>query len=428
MYMKKCFVFTLCLLMFTTSFSALAQTPRNQPKTPPLPATQEGQKQLDTKAHTTRTTSANLPNVTTTYVSVSMQANWGPFGSAYAPPDSAQFVGVKEAERAVNQTYRFPSIYFNISAAPVLVPIIKDEESPEQISQVMFDDRDMEWMDVSIELEPVLAERQSGVAEHDTGGKPVAKKDWEKYVQILEMLPNDTQAALKERLPAKIANIAGELGSAMVPFVPQIAASRFSSSTTALGVLFRNIFPPKSVAYRYAFIESACRFGWYFRQNKGGTDNLSLLGLHKGVVLLRVSSEVKQLKVHYSVLSKWNKSPNANSEKYNMTTAKPIAMDLPNMVELQMDYDGLQNLNGFPILIPRDQALKILHLDITKAADRKEWDALTTGANPSLRALNSGAYVTRASMEMFLSMPPTVAPTPDPSAVVTAPATPTKQN
>jgi hypothetical protein len=194
MFSKKCFVSILCLLMFMTSINATGQTQRQQPKTPQLPAMQDGQKQLETKAHTSRTTTGNLPNVTSTYVSVSMQANWGPFGAAYAPPDTAQLVGVKEAERAVNQTYRFPSIYFNISAAPVIVPIIKDEESPEQISQVMFDDRDMEWMDVSIELEPILAQRQSGTAENDIGGKVVNKKDWEKYVQILEMLPNDTHS------------------------------------------------------------------------------------------------------------------------------------------------------------------------------------------------------------------------------------------
>jgi hypothetical protein len=426
MFSKKCFVFLLCLLMLTTSISATAQTPRQQPKTPQLPTVQDGQKQLDTKAHTARTTVGNLPNVTSTYVSVSMQANWGPFGAAYAPPDTAQLVGVKEAERAVNQTYRFPSIYFNISAAPVIVPIIKDEESPEQIAQVMFDDRDMEWMDVSIELEPILAERQNNVAENNTGGKAVEKKDWDKYVQILEMLPNDTQAAMKESMASKIANVAGELGSAMVPFVPQLAQSRFTSGTTALSVLFRNIFPPKSVAYRYAFIESASRFGWYFRQNKGGGEGISLLGLHKGVVLLRVSSEVKQIKVHYSVLSKWNKSPNANSEKYNMTTAEPVALDLPPLVEPQIDYDSLQNLNGFPILIPKAVALKILHLDVAKPEDRKEWDDLIGGTNPVLRALNKGAYITRASLEMFLSMPPTVVQPADANAPAANPP-PVKQ-
>jgi hypothetical protein len=422
MFSKKCFVSILCLLMFMTSINATGQTQRQQPKTPQLPVMPDGQKQLETKAHTSRTTTGNLPNVTSTYVSVSMQANWGPFGAAYAPPDTAQLVGVKEAERAVNQTYRFPSIYFNISAAPVIVPIIKDEESPEQISQVMFDDRDMEWMDVSIELEPILAQRQNGVAENDIGGKVVNKKDWEKYVQILEMLPNDTHAALRESLPSKIANVAGEFGSAMVPFVPQIAQSRFTSSTTALGVLFRNIFPPKSVAYRYAFIESSCRFGWYFRQNKGTGEGISLLGLHKGVVLLRVNSEVKQIKVHYSVLSKWNKSPNASSEKYNMTTAEAVALDLPALVEPQIDYDGLQNLNGFPVLIPRAVALKILHLDIAKPEDRKEWDELIGGATPILRSINKGNYITRASLEIFLTMPPTVPAIASP-ADTNAPAT-----
>lgn len=417
MYIKKSFALIVCLLMLASSITAPAQGQRQQPKTPTLPAQQE--KALDTKAHTQRTTSSNLPNVTNTYVSVSLQANLGPFGCAYAPPDSAQMVGVKEAERNVNQTYRFPSIYFNISAAPVMVPIIKDDESPDNISQVMFEDRDVEWMDVSIELEPILAAPRNAIGENSVGAPKVDKKDWSKYVQILEMLPNDTQAAVKDRLPTKIANVAGEFGSAIVPFVPSFAQSRMTGATTALGVLFRNIFPPKVVAYRYAYIESPFRFGWYFRQNKDRADGASLLGLHKGVALLRVSSEVRQVKVHYSILSKWNKSPNAASDRYNLTKDEAIALDLPTLAEPEIDYHGLQSLNGFPVLIPREQALKILHLDINKPDDRKEWDELIGGANPTLRTINKGAYVTRASMEMFLSMPPTVT---DPSTA--APASP----
>jgi hypothetical protein len=138
--------------------------------------------------------------------------------------------------------------------------------------------------------------------------------------------------------------------------------------------------------------------------------------------LLRVNSEVKQIKVHYSVLSKWNKSPNASSEKYNMTTAEAVALDLPALVEPQIDYDGLQNLNGFPVLIPKAVALKILHLDITKPEDRKEWDELIGGATPILRSINKGNYITRASLEIFLTMPPTVPAIASP-ADTSAPAT-----
>ena len=241
------------------------------------------------------------------YVSVEIQATTGPDGEMYDLPD----LSLPEEDNG----FRFPSIIFQVSVAPILDQIEGFKDEKEFVKDVKFADRDAKWVSIMVELEPVIS-RNGG---EETPMECEVEIDCSKYFRVLEILPNDTVAGPKDRLITQVASVTSELSGVLAPFFPGTDfETRTGAGASGLGILFRNLFPPRAVTYQYAYLNSPSSFGWYFRQNKANPESSSLLGLHRGAVLLQVNSKeisvngddkdvVKKIIVRYQALSEWNK-------------------------------------------------------------------------------------------------------------------------
>lgn len=124
---------------------------------------------------------------------------------------------------------------------------------------------------------------------------------------MLQLLPNSTRGGTKDTLPTQFASAAAELAGLSAPFY---ASSSFGLKSEAaakgLTVLFRNLFPPTTVTYQHTYVDSPTRFGWNFKQNKSKPEEASILGLHRGVVLLlQAHTDVKKIGIRYTALSAW---------------------------------------------------------------------------------------------------------------------------
>ncbi|MBI2956918.1 MAG: hypothetical protein HYY26_06370, partial [Acidobacteria bacterium] len=313
--MKKSMVYVGVILV-CTALLGIGSHAAAQPPEQALPS------QVSPKAHLPPAHPDDLDKVTT-YVSVNVHTNWGPLGVPFVPPGLSDVSGLKKLAEDINKAYRFPSLYFQISASPLFVPVIKDEKTKDEkaqryIERVLYEDRDAEWMDVAVELTPVC---KAAIP---------AKECTREMVRVLALIPSETAAGTKERLPTQVASALGELSNLMTPFFPGSAfAGRFSAGAAGLGILFRHLFPPRVVHYQFAYIETSNRFGWFFRRDPSNPEKASILGLHHTVVLLQVDEKVERLRVSYSVLSRWNKRPNAESDRYDWTTGEPLLMELP---------------------------------------------------------------------------------------------------
>ena len=126
-------------------------------------------------------------------------------------------------------------------------------------------------------------------------------------------------------------------------------------------MLFRNLFPSKVLTFMHAYIDTPRRFGWNLRENID-SDNPTLLGLHRGIVLLQADNKVKGLWVRYSALSEWNKRPNNYSDKFDLRR-NSLCMAIPQLDSGKPNYNKLVDLDRFPFLVPMDEVCKILHLE-----------------------------------------------------------------
>ena len=168
----------------------------------------------------------------------------------------------------------------------------------------------------------------------------------------------------------------------LVPFFPSSTFNeKFEASASGVGILFRRLFPPKSVKHQYAFIDSPCRFGWYFSRDTSVTGKESILGLHHGLVFLQVNPTVEWIRINYKVLSKWDKQANPDTN-YSLIkgTIEPDIEVLGPPTPGTIDYDSLRELEDFPALMSKALVKAILHLD-----SDEQYDMLTKGKNPGLK-------------------------------------------
>ena len=321
-----------------------------------------------------------------------MQAVQGPCGEVYNPFELGSVV--KEIR---SNGFSFPSIVFQISATPLIVPIQQINEEPDYVKEVKYRDRDAKWIAVTVELQPVVSRSSEAEGEKEIELKCGKEVDCSNYFQVLEVLPNDTEAGTKERLITQIASVASDVSGVLAPFFPATAGA------SGLGILFRNLFPPKSVAYQYAYIDSSSSFGWYFQQNKEDPETASLLGLHRGVALLKVNSKtvkvdkntsdtLQRITVRYQVLSEWNKNPNPFT-KFDLSRVGVAEICVPE--QSKPDLKKLKYLTGFPAVISNEVANEILQVGSA------EMDDLIS--NNLIQKVGEN-NVTRASLECFLGL------------------------
>ncbi len=329
------------------------------------------------------------------FVSVNLQVFQGPSGEMYVPPE----LGVV-ADGVGNDAHGFISIIFQISLAPFIEEINIKDSHPKAgyiINKPKLQERNPEWVSVTVELEPRLSDDENHV---EGSGESCAE-----YFQVLEILPNDTEAGTKEQFITQFASIASQIAGLQGPFFPVSAfQARFSSGSAGLGILLKNLFPPRSIAYQYAFMDSPSSFGWYMRRNQKDPDsrNLSLLGLHRGVVLLRVNNDscngkvLKGINVNYQVLSKWDKAANnVRNNKWHFIAGDSSDIVVPQKTEEASTEDDSLDLTEHPALIKVDKARDILQIKET------DFDSLIN--NDHIQKID-GNTVTRVSMQCFLGL------------------------
>lgn len=322
------------------------------------------------------------------FVRVSTSAALGPMGYLQMPSGLTQVAGADPSLATVNGKYNFPSIYIYISASPLLLPQLADGAKPDSIDAVRDADRDINWMDASFDLVPLGSD-----------GRPLPCGG---NVQVIGLVPGATVTSTKTPAANTAASAANQLMTALAPFFPGVK-SVGEASTSALQVLFTDLFPPKSVAYQYAFLDGACSFGWYYKANPTATPPLSILGVQTGLVLLRTTKDVASMEVSGRILSSWNKPPTSSSKQFSYVTTKS-SLEIPNVTSA-IDYGALQDLSLFPMLISAADARKVLHIGKDRDAD---WQGLITPktgqAQPVLQTTPDGSYVMKTSLQQYLQL------------------------
>jgi hypothetical protein len=320
---------------------------------------------------------------------------------------ATQSLPARQAAIVASQPYNFPSIIFYISAAPLVnLPSSTGDLTKLQVAQET--DQNPQWLDASFTLSFA-----------DANGAPLANACSDGSVQVLGLLPQQTVAALKNQTAADVASGVSDVAGALASFYPG-TAGQVSAATKAMNVVFQDIFPPQPVAYEYSNMTDNCNFGWYFRPNKsssaGASGPASILGIQTGIVLLKTKKNIASITVNGRTISAWDKPPVSSSKSRLFPVGdKTIAtIALPNVKDI--DFDGLTNLDMFPALISKADAMSILH--IAQAAD-----FLTFAKANNLVGTNAAYdYVTNVSLAAFFTSAGSKSPAPGGSGAPPAPA------
>jgi hypothetical protein len=337
------------------------------------------------------------------YVTVSSNAVAGPMGYAATPTIAGATQSQSDQQKAfiAGQQFNYPSIVFYISAAP-LVNLPSTDET-KKIKAAQETDRNPLWLDASFTL-----------SLYDNDGNQLPDACTDGSVQVLGLMPQQTVAALKNQTIADVASAANDVAGALATFYPG-TAGQVTAATKAMNIVFQDIFPPKPVAYEYSNMTDNCNFGWYFRPNTtssaGASGQASILGIQTGIVLLKTTKDIASIKVNGRSLSAWNNPPTSTSDKKNtlfMVADRPIGtITLPSASNI--DYDNIDSLAMFPSLIPKAQAMKILHID-------KDADFVAFASANKLVGTNANFdYITNKSLDNFLGLasPNALEPPPD---------------
>lgn len=345
-------------------------------------------------------------NPATNFVTVSSNAVAGPMGYVASPSltSATQSQPAQEQAFEASQRFNYPSIIFYISAVPLVNP--SAASNPNLIQYAQETEQNPLWLDASFTLTFL-----------DTAGNPLPYACTDGSVQVLGLLPQPTVSALKNRTAANVATSITDTAGAIASFFPT-AATPSAAATSALNVVFQNIFPPQPVAFEYSNMNGNCNFGWYFRPNTssaaGASGPASILGIQTGIVLLKTSDNIAAIRVNGRSLSAWSKPPTTTSKKLFAVADQTIGtIHLPDLTNI--NYDNLTApLSMFPSLISKPVAMKILHIStdadfLTFAKANK-----LTGTNPAFD------YITNASLSNFLTSgatppPPTPPPAPPPA-------------
>src|SRR5215813_4347908 len=215
----------------------------------------------------------------------------GPVGEVYLVSGLNDFIKV-DAGRAVTNIY--PSLIFDMSASPLYR--LNDGGDAKKKRKAENTKLDLLWRDVTVTLSAFCKDSSDAKEER-----------CDEKVSVLEVLPNATSSGQKESVPAQIASTISGLGTAAAPFFP---ASTFNEKVGAAGdgltVLFRNLFPPQTQTYFHAFLGDERTFGWNYRENTVDSKNPSLLGVNRGIVLLKAPKNLVRLEVYCDIMSKWS--------------------------------------------------------------------------------------------------------------------------
>jgi hypothetical protein len=352
------------------------------------------------------------------YVRVSVDAVAGPLGYASQPSMTAatQTQNAQQQALAAAQKFNFPSVIFYISASPLVY--LPSGGSPDGIQAAQETDRNPLWLDATFTLIP-----------EDKDGNAIPMACTDGSVQVLGLLPQANISAAKDSVAADVASGVVDVSGALASFYPNVATG-VASATKAMNILFQDLFPPKPVAYQYPSMNGNCEVGWFFRPNTSATagaqGQASILGIQTGIVLLKTTKDIVQIRLSGQTLSAWSKPPTSYSKKLYVGQSKDIGVvKLPDADNI--DYDNLTTLAMFPSLVPKGQAMKILHIDAPA-------DYVTFAKANGLVGTNATFnYVTNASLAAFLQKGAVAAPVsaPAPPAgdggktpVVTAPVKP----
>jgi hypothetical protein len=352
------------------------------------------------------------------YVTVSSNAVAGPMGYAATPAmgGATQSASPQQAAFFAGQQFNYPSIIFYISAAPLVnLPTTNETKKIEAAQET---NRNPLWLDASFTL-----------SLYDNTGNLLPDACSDGGVQVLGLMPQQTVAALKNQTIADAASAANDVAGALATFYPG-TSGQVTAATKALNIVFQDIFPPRPVAYEYSDMTDNCNFGWYFRPNTtstaGTSGQASILGIQTGIVLLKTSKNIASIKVNGRSLSAWNNPPTSDKDKDKKNTLflvpdRPIGtVVLPSIGNI--DYDNIANLGIFPALIPKSQAMKILHID-------KDTDFIAFATANKLVGTNATFdYITNKSLDNFLGLASPTAPDggakPEPKPKDTATPTP----
>jgi hypothetical protein len=343
----------------------------------------------------------------TDYVRVAVNAVAGPMGYADGPSPTGATQNLNAQQQALNaaQRYNYPSVIFYISASPLVY--LPQDGSTATIGSAQETDRNPLWLDATFVLEPL-----------DRAGHQLPNACTDGSVQVLGLLPQANLSAPKAQVAADVAQGVVDVSGALASFYPGVQG-QVAAATKALNVLFQDIFPPRPVAYQYPSMNGNCEVGWFFRPNTtpGAKDGqASILGIQTGIVLLKTSGDVKQIRLSGQTLSAWSKAPSSTSKSLYVGQSADIGVvKLPDMENV--DYDNLTSLSMFPSLISQGRAMKILHID--GSADFVKF----AQANKLVGTNATYDYVTNASLAAFLGIgaPPApkgddAPPAPKPSA------------
>jgi hypothetical protein len=321
------------------------------------------------------------------FVAVYVLTNLGPIGEAYVPAGLDAF---KKLDEGRETKYYYPSLFFDMSASPMLSPTfsgdVESKNYDEQIKKVSNKNLNLRWMDMTAELFPWC------------GANAQCPQD---ALRVLEVMPNATRGGTHDSLPTQLGGAAGDIAKLAPPFFP---ASTFDDKATAvtggITVLFRNLFPPKTETYFHGFVVSQSSFGWNFRENKSKPEEASVMGLHRGVVLLQANQQVKRIRIISSTLTEWNGAPNPYSNRFDRR-ADDVCVWIPEKKNDAPDFTKLADLDAFPFLIPKQQVMLILQ------TNDAGYDELTKGSNghpPMLETGPSADFVKKSSLEKYLGI------------------------
>ncbi len=314
----------------------------------------------------------------TRFVDVNVEIFQGPEGKRYAPPGLADYL-----EAANSQPSRYLSVVFQISASPILAVNYKTEKlGPENlrvIKEVRYQDRALEWIRAAIDMDlSVSVPRNDSPEDTDCSTTASAAKCEElriscaerpdlcgQWVQVLELIPNATEAGLEDRLITKFLSTVASLGQHLVPFFPGSAFNdKFTSSASGLGVIFQNLFPPRAVTYQYSSLSGPGSFGWYLKKHEGQP---SLLGMHRGIALLEVvparkveeaTHRLAGLTPKARIVSEWNKDANHNSKFDEIVASRPLKLP----ARPPKKPEPVTDLSGFPVTLTLKEVAAILQV------------------------------------------------------------------
>lgn len=317
-----------------------------------------------------------------------IHSSLGPFGEIYLPPSviaNATNYSLSGREKISFEAdnYFFPSIYFTVSAKPNIdirakrVRNNKDKEEDKKNPDYEFTKKgeNLNWLRVTTEIQATPCECE--------GVEGCLKSE---EIKIIGLSPEETKTRVKENPLSQIGVVGDALVNKLLPFTfaeehpeTQNASAEYSAVSGAVSILFQNLFPAKSIAKNYAFIDGEVnkknRFGWYWQRIDDKDSPESIIGVRRGTVFLQIARGVQAIKVNHYIYAKWDSD---YSEKIDDEYVDQIEMNKefkfdesncfkpakPKSLYERTNFQMLNNVDEFPVLIPKEIVCKMFQQDV----------------------------------------------------------------